>query len=104
MCSQTSLAQFSLKRRQFFARFCCLNNAGKNGILLVTLPEDQVQTLLERARSRDGYKLTVSLQEDTIRDAEGFKTTVAIDPFRRNCLLEGLDDIGLTLRHAAERF
>ena len=78
------------------------SNAGKNGILLVTLPEDQVQTLLDRAGNRDGYKLTVSLEENTISDAEGLKTSFAIDPFRRYCLLEGLDDIGLTLQHAAE--
>ncbi len=76
------------------------SNAGKNGILLVTLPEEQVQTLLDRAANRDGYKLTVSLEENTIRDAEGFETSFAIDRFRRDCLLEGLDDIGLTLRHA----
>jgi len=76
------------------------SNAGKNGILLVTLPEDQVQMLLDRASNRDGYKLTVSLEENTISDSEGFETSFAIDPFRRDCLLEGLDDIGLTLRHA----
>ena len=78
------------------------SNAGKNGILLVTLPEEQVQALLDRASSRDGYKLTVSLEENTIGEAEGFKTSFSIDPFRRDCLLQGLDDIGLTLRHAAE--
>jgi 3-isopropylmalate/(R)-2-methylmalate dehydratase small subunit len=78
------------------------SNAGKNGILLVTLPEDQVQALLERAANRDRYKLTVSLEENTITDNEGFTTSFSIDPFRRECLLEGLDDIGLTLRHAAE--
>jgi len=78
------------------------SNAGKNGILLVTLPEDQVQTLLDRATNREGYKLTVSLEENSIRDEQGFSTSFAIDPFRRYCLLEGLDDIGLTLRHAAE--
>jgi len=78
------------------------SNAGKNGILLVTLPEEQVQTLLDRASNRDGYKLTVSLEENTISDGEDFKTSFSIDPFRRYCQLEGLDDIGLTLRHAAE--
>jgi 3-isopropylmalate/(R)-2-methylmalate dehydratase small subunit len=78
------------------------SNAGKNGILLVTLPEEQVQTLLDRAAKTDDYKLTVSLEENTIRDGQGFETKFEIDPFRRECLLEGLDDIGLTLRHAAE--
>ncbi|HEX4039895.1 MAG TPA: 3-isopropylmalate dehydratase small subunit [Acidobacteriaceae bacterium] len=82
------------------------SNAGKNGILLITLPEEQVQTLLDRAARVQGpsenYKLTVSLEENTIRDEHGFATTFSIDPFRRDCLLDGLDDIGLTLRHAAE--
>ncbi len=76
------------------------SNAGKNGILLVTLPEEQVQTLLDSAAKTENYHLTVSLEENTIRDEQGFVTTFAIDPFRRDCLLEGLDDIGLTLRHA----
>jgi 3-isopropylmalate/(R)-2-methylmalate dehydratase small subunit len=78
------------------------SNAGKNGILLVTLPEEQVQTLLDRAARTDNYQLTVSLEDNTIRDEQGFSTKFAIDPFRRDCLLQGLDDIGLTLRHAAE--
>src|ERR1700683_1777497 len=78
------------------------SNAGKNGILLVTLPEEQVQTLLDRASNRDRYTLTASLEKNTIRDEQGLETSFTIDPFRRDCLLEGLDDIGLTLRHAAE--
>ena len=76
------------------------SNAGKNGILLITLPEDQVQTLLDRAAKIDGYKLHISLEENTVRDDHGFSASFSIDPFRRYCLLEGLDDIGLTLRHA----
>jgi 3-isopropylmalate/(R)-2-methylmalate dehydratase small subunit len=76
------------------------SNAGKNGILLITLPEEQVQTLLDRAAKTEDYKLIVSLEENTVRDDQGFSTTFSIDPFRRYCLLEGLDDIGLTLRHA----
>lgn len=76
------------------------SNAGKNGILLVTLPEEQVQTLLDRAAKTENYALTVSLEKNTIRDGQGFEAKFAIDPFRRDCLLEGLDDIGLTLRHA----
>jgi len=77
------------------------SNAGKNGILLITLPEEQVQALLDRAAKTENYRLTVSLEENTVRDEQGFSTNFAIDPFRRDCLLEGLDDIGLTLRHAA---
>jgi 3-isopropylmalate/(R)-2-methylmalate dehydratase small subunit len=77
------------------------SNAGKNGILLITLPEDQVQTLLDRAAKTEGYKLNVSLEDETLSDDQGFSAKFSIDPFRRDCLLEGLDDIGLTLRHAA---
>jgi 3-isopropylmalate/(R)-2-methylmalate dehydratase small subunit len=76
------------------------SNAGKNGILLVTLPEDQVQMLLDRVAKTDGYKLTVSLEDQTVKDAQGFSASFSIDPFRRDCLLQGLDDIGLSLRHA----
>ena len=78
------------------------SNAGKNGILLVTLPEEQVQTLLERAAQVPHYKLTVSLEDQTVKDEEGFSASFTVDPFRRDCLLQGLDDIGLSLRHAAE--
>jgi 3-isopropylmalate/(R)-2-methylmalate dehydratase small subunit len=78
------------------------SNAGKNGILLVTLPEEQVQMLQERAAKTGGYKLTVSLEDQTVTDERGFSAMFTIDPFRRYCLLEGLDDIGLSLRHAAE--
>lgn len=76
------------------------SNAGKNGILLVTLPEEQVQALLDRAAKTENYKLTVSLEDQTVKDDQGFSASFTIDPFRRYCLLEGLDDIGLSLRHA----
>jgi 3-isopropylmalate/(R)-2-methylmalate dehydratase small subunit len=77
------------------------SNAGKNGIVLVKLSEEQVAELLENAKTIPGYELTVSLQEQTVSDIHGFRATFEIDPFRKFCLLEGLDDIGLTLRHAA---
>ena len=76
------------------------SNAGKNGILLVTLSDEQVATLMERAK-KPGYQLTVSLEDQTVRDNQGFLQSFQIDQFRRYCLLEGLDDIDLTLRHAA---
>lgn len=78
------------------------SNAGKNGILLVTLPDEQVQTLLDRATQTPHYKLTVSLEDQTVKDEEGFAASFTMDPFRRDCLLQGLDDIGLSLRHVAE--
>ncbi len=81
------------------------SNAGKNGILLITMPEDQVESIILKAResdsrNSDSYNLTVSLEDNIVSDNGGWSTTFFIDPFRRYCLLEGLDDIGLTLRHA----
>src|SRR5215469_9415939 len=64
------------------------SNAGKNGILLVTLPEEQVQTLLNRAAKAEDYKLHVSLEDETVKDDQGFEAKFSIDPFRRYCLLE----------------
>jgi 3-isopropylmalate/(R)-2-methylmalate dehydratase small subunit len=77
------------------------SNAGKNGIVLVRLPEEQVGQLLANAKSIPNYQLTVSLEAQTVTDAHGFHATFEVDPFRKFCLLEGLDDIGLTLRHEA---
>jgi len=78
------------------------SNAGKNGIVLVRLSEEQVATLLDNAKTIPGYKLTVSLEDQTVTDSQGFKAAFDVDPFRKFCLIEGLDDIGLTLRHEAE--
>ncbi|HEY2861714.1 MAG TPA: 3-isopropylmalate dehydratase small subunit [Terracidiphilus sp.] len=75
------------------------SNAGKNGILLVKLSEEQVAELLYKAQTIPEYELNVSLEDQTVSDGEGFSATFEVDPFRRYCLLEGLDDIGLTLRH-----
>lgn len=77
------------------------SNAGKNGILLITLPEEQTQTLHERAAKFPGYRLNISLEDQTITDDQGFSASFTVEPFLRECLLEGLDDIGLTMRHAA---
>ena len=77
------------------------SNAGKNGIVLVRLSEEQVARLLHNAKTIPNYQLTVSLEEQTVTDSHGFKASFEVDPFRKFCLLEGLDDIGLTLRHAA---
>ncbi len=77
------------------------SNAGKNGIVLARLTEEEVATLLQNAKNIPNYKLTVSLEEQTVADDRGFKATFEVDPFRKFCLIEGLDDIGLTLRHSA---
>ncbi len=78
------------------------SNAGKNGILLVTLPEPVIEQITLQAKARDGYSLAVSLEENLITDGFGLRVPFQIDPFRRECLLGGLDEIGLTLRHASE--
>ncbi len=78
------------------------SNAGKNGIVLVRLSDADVNTLLENAQKTPNYQLTVSLEAQTVTDGHGFSAKFEIDPFRKFCLIEGFDDIGLTLRHAAE--
>jgi len=75
------------------------NNCFKNGILPVTLPDETVGQLFARAKDHAQYKLSVDLQSQTISDEQGFQTEFTIDPFRKHCLLNGLDDIGLTLQH-----
>jgi 3-isopropylmalate/(R)-2-methylmalate dehydratase small subunit len=78
------------------------SNAGKNGIVLVKLSEEQVDQLLKNAATIPNYQLTVSLEAQMVTDDRGFSASFEFDAFRKFCLLEGLDDIGLTLRHAAE--
>ena len=75
------------------------SNAGKNGIIAVRLTEEEVQTLLDRCTKNPEHKLTINLEAQTVTDADGFHAHFDIDPFRKYCLLNGLDDIGLTLRH-----
>jgi 3-isopropylmalate/(R)-2-methylmalate dehydratase small subunit len=77
------------------------SNAGKNGIVLARLTEEQIAQLLHNAKTLTNYRLTVSLENQTVTDGYGFHATFEIDPFRKFCLIEGLDDIGLTLRHEA---
>jgi 3-isopropylmalate/(R)-2-methylmalate dehydratase small subunit len=78
------------------------SNAGKNGIILVRLSEEDVATLLARSTANPQHKITINLEAQTVTDDQGFKATFEIDPFRKYCLLNGLDDIGLTLRHESE--
>jgi 3-isopropylmalate/(R)-2-methylmalate dehydratase small subunit len=75
------------------------SNAGKNGMVLVRLSEEQVSDLLSNAQTIPNYQLTVSLETQTVTDGHGFAAGFEVDPFRKFCLLEGLDDIGLTMRH-----
>jgi 3-isopropylmalate/(R)-2-methylmalate dehydratase small subunit len=74
------------------------NNCFKNGILPVVLPEDTIAMLLERGKA-EGYTMTVDLENQIVSDTQGFSQPFEVDAFRRHCLLNGLDDIGLTLQH-----
>lgn len=75
------------------------NNSLKNGLLPVTLSETEVAELAERAASPAGCQITVDLENKTVTDNAGFTATFDIDEFRRTCLLNGHDDIALTLIH-----
>ena len=75
------------------------NNCFKNGMLPITLTHEQVQEIMRRVQQREGYELTVDLERQTIEDSEGLSILFVVSEFQRYCLLEGLDDIGLTLRH-----
>ena len=78
------------------------SNAGKNGMILVRLSEEDVNLLTHRSTANPTHQITISLDAQTITDDQGFSATFEIDPFRKYCLLNGLDDIGLTLRHESE--
>lgn len=75
------------------------NNCFKNGILPITLDADTVQKLFEAVYANEGYSLTVDLEKCEIRDDSGWTIPFEIDPYRRTCLLEGLDDIAITLQY-----
>ena len=78
------------------------NNSSKNGFLSVVLSESDVAELIRRAREIDAYHLTIDLEKCEVRDEHGFLANFQIDAFVRYCLLNGLDDIALTLQHEDE--
>jgi 3-isopropylmalate/(R)-2-methylmalate dehydratase small subunit len=78
------------------------NNCTKNGFLTVRLSEDEVAELMQRGEEIDDYALTIDLEKTEVRDDLGFQVKFSVDEFVRHCLLNGLDDIGLTLQHEAE--
>lgn len=78
------------------------NNTSKNGILAIKLDETIVDRLFKDVQSSPGYQLSVDLVEQTITLADGEKISFEIDEFKKHSLLNGLDDIGLTLQHADE--
>ncbi len=78
------------------------NNCFKNGILPVTLSNEQMDELFRRTEKTEGYRLTVDLEQQVVTGDRGLRYSFTVDPFRRECLLKGLDDIGLTLVHERE--
>jgi len=76
------------------------NNSFKNGLLPIILPEDQVAALFEEVETTPGYELEIDLQRQVVVKPSGEELSFNIDPFRKHCLLNGLDDIGLTLEKA----
>jgi 3-isopropylmalate/(R)-2-methylmalate dehydratase small subunit len=79
------------------------NNCFQNGMLPIRLTEEDVDELFRRARAAEAggspYRLHIDLPSCTVGDDAGFSRTYAVDPFRKRCLLEGLDDVGLSLQH-----
>jgi 3-isopropylmalate/(R)-2-methylmalate dehydratase small subunit len=77
-------------------------NCTKIGMLPVALSDEEVAEIMRRALSGEGYELTIDLERQTVSDAHGLEARFDIDPFRRRCLLGGLDEIALTLEYEAE--
>lgn len=75
------------------------NNCFKNGMLPITIATEQVEAIMTRVQQNEGYTLTIDLERQKIEDAGGLSISFVVGEFQRYCLLEGLDDIGLTLRH-----
>ncbi|PRX37690.1 3-isopropylmalate/(R)-2-methylmalate dehydratase small subunit [Meinhardsimonia xiamenensis] len=75
------------------------NNCFKNGILPIVLPQEEVDILMEDAKKGANARITVDLESQTITTSDGQEIHFDIDPFKKHCLLNGLDDIGLTLEH-----
>ena len=76
------------------------SNSFKNGILLITLPQEQVDALMAQAERGANARFTVDLENQVVETPDGSRVAFEIDPFRKHCLLGGLDDIGLTLQKA----
>ncbi|WP_445157929.1 3-isopropylmalate dehydratase small subunit [Halomonas sp. E14] len=74
------------------------NNAFKNGLLLITLPEDVIDRLFREVEASEGYRLDVDLENQRVITPAGEILEFEVDAFRKHCLLEGLDDIGITLQ------
>ncbi|WP_343080580.1 3-isopropylmalate dehydratase small subunit [Ostreiculturibacter nitratireducens] len=77
------------------------NNCFKNGILPIVLPEEAVAVLMEDARKGSNARMTVDLEAQTVTSSDGQSFSFDVDPFKKHCLLNGLDDIGLTMEKSA---
>ncbi len=73
------------------------NNCFKNGMLPIVLPQEQVDVLMKDARKGENARIAIDLESQTVTSADGHVFSFEIDPFKKHCLLNGLDDIGLTL-------
>ncbi|MGZ5140015.1 MAG: 3-isopropylmalate dehydratase small subunit, partial [Burkholderiales bacterium] len=78
------------------------NNSLKNGLLLIKFDSKIVDRLLRETQATEGYRLAVDLEQQTVTTPQGESFAFDIDPFRKDCILNGFDDIGLTLAHADE--
>jgi 3-isopropylmalate/(R)-2-methylmalate dehydratase small subunit len=77
------------------------NNCFQNGILPVVLTPQEIQTLFDRTDSQDLYQVTVDLAQQVVLLPDGERYAFTVDPFRKDCMIKGLDGIGLTLQHEA---
>ena len=73
------------------------NNCMQNGLLPVVLSDSEVDTIMARALRGSGYKVTIDLESQAVTDSQGLNASFEVDPFRKNSMLEGLDDVGMTL-------
>ena len=78
------------------------NNSLKNGLLLIKLDPKTIERLFRESQGKKGYRLAVDLEQQTVTTPGGESFSFDIDPFRKHCIMNGLDDIGLTLEHADE--
>ena len=78
------------------------NNCFKNGVLPIVFPENQIDQLFANVAAHGQYELTIDLESQTVQDGHGLEFSFDVNEFRRHCLLNGLDDIALTLEHEAK--
>lgn len=99
-------APWALNQYGFLAIICFSyadifrGNCYQNGMMPVILPEETVAKIMANAKKKNGYKLTVDLEKKQVYDNQGLKASFDVEDFRRDCLMNGLDDIGLTLKQA----